>query len=156
MEQKEAQILSYFKSNYSEITNQALLIWMRTTLQLTPSGYCSIFSAMAKCLPMSVLDIHVPNNEGRKQKKKTVRCKPVKKGEKIKRRSLCRRKSLNNPSLIQEALSDGVHTNHKPTSAATQVQYPQGPKAALTRFTLTDYSWIHTLMDIRNCWISKI
>ena len=63
----------------------------------------------------------------------------VKKGGwEVKRKSLWRRKSLNNPSVIQEALSDGVHTNHKPSSAATEVQYPQGPKAATRQFAPAD------------------
>lgn len=50
---------------------------------------------------------------------------------KRKKEPICRRMSLNNPSLIQEALSDGEHTNHQPSSAASEVQYPQGPKAAV-------------------------
>lgn len=54
-----------------------------------------------------------------RNRKTKICCRPVKKGEKNQKGMPMPKESLNNPSVIQETLSDGVHTNHKPTSAAT-------------------------------------
>lgn len=127
-----AKSMCTLSSEITTFANQASLIWMRAQLHNLPLQVIppsSLFHFLRKsqisvsvCFP----GIQAPNNESRdREKKKKTRCghvgknkKKKKGGEKIRRRSFCWTKSLNNPSVIQETLSDGVHTNHKPTSAA--------------------------------------
>lgn len=127
-----AKSMCTLSSEITTFANQASLIWMRAQLHNLPlTGYPSFvivpFSPVKPNLWQCVLSRNPSTKqwEQRQREKKedtmwTCRKKLKKKmgGEKIRRRSFCWTKSLNNPSVIQETLSDGVHTNHKPTSAA--------------------------------------